>query len=50
MTTTLVLAGQVRNSDKVGVLQLTVEANGFDWQLVPGVWQDFTDTGSDHWH
>jgi hypothetical protein len=37
---------EARNGDTFGVLQLTLKANGFDWQFVPEAGKSFRDAGS----
>jgi hypothetical protein len=38
------------NGDTFGVLQLTLQATGYDWQFIPVAGESFTDTGSGTCH
>ena len=41
---------QARNADTFGVLKLTLNPGGYDWQFVPEAGRAFTDTGSSICH
>ncbi len=41
---------EVRNDDTFGVLELTLNATGYDWKFVPEAGNTFTDSGSDSCH
>jgi acid phosphatase type 7 len=41
---------ELRESDTYGVLQLTLNADGYDWQFLPVDGESFTDAGSDRCH
>jgi len=41
-----ITGSEVRNADTFGVLQLTLNASGFDWQFVPQSGKTFSDSGS----
>jgi hypothetical protein len=41
---------EVRNNDTFGVLQLTLRADGYDWQFVPEAGKTFTDAGTGSCH
>jgi K319-like protein/calcineurin-like phosphoesterase family protein len=38
---------EVRNSDTLGVLKLTLHATSYDWQFIPEAGKTFTDAGSE---
>jgi len=37
---------EVRNGDTFGVIELTLEAKGYDWRFVPVPGRSFSDSGS----
>ena len=41
---------EVRNSDTLGVLKLTLHSTSYDWEFVPEAGQTFTDSGSADCH
>jgi len=41
-----ITGSEVRNSDTFGVLQLTLRADGYDWQFIAESGKPFTDSGS----
>ena len=41
---------EVRNADTFGVLKLTLNSGGYDWEFVPVAGETFTDSGSDSCH
>jgi hypothetical protein len=41
---------EVRNSDTIGVLKLTLHASSYEWQFVPEAGKTFTDSGSSSCH
>jgi hypothetical protein len=41
---------EVRNVDTYGVLKLTLDPSGYDWQFVPESGKTFTDSGSTACH
>jgi hypothetical protein len=41
---------EVRNSDTLGVLKLTLRSTSYDWEFVPEAGQTFTDSGSTDCH
>lgn len=41
---------EIRNNDTFGVLKLTLEATGYDWQFLPEAGKTFTDSGSGSCH
>ena len=47
---TPISGSEARNSDTFGVLQLTLEADGFDWRFLPQPGKTFTDAGSARCH
>lgn len=47
---TPITGSEVRNSDTYGVLQLTLHANGYDWNFLPEAGKTFSDSGSGTCH
>jgi hypothetical protein len=41
---------EVQNDNTLGVLKLTLQSNGYDWQFIPVVGKTFTDTGNGTCH
>jgi hypothetical protein len=41
---------EVRDATSFGVLKLTLQANGYDWQFIPEAGKSFTDSGSGTCH